>query len=178
MRPRQRSLDGFAQHEMAAHQPHRLPGGGAHRGNPEPLGEPPDRALWGFAGLYDARRHPQRPCRGIDQEGAGPGLVVDEVALAELVLDELVGGAAVRHAQRRLRQHHQRQPLLGGEREFAKHVLDAAEPVVMGADGADQARRGAVDPRVPFRAQPCRCEKPRRHGAIVRRVGRLEGWKG
>ena len=101
---------------------------------------------------------------------------MDEVALAELVLDELVGGAGVRHAQQRFRQHHQRQALLGGEREFAQHVLDAAEPVVIGADRLDQARRGAVDPRVLFRAQSGGGEKPGRDGAIVRRVGRLE-WR-
>ena len=101
--------------------------------------------------------------------------MVHEIALAELVLDELVGGAGVRHAQQGFRQHHQRQALLGGERELAQHVLDAAEPVVAGANGVDQARRGAVDPLVLRRAQAGGFEKPGRHGAIVRRVGRLKG---
>ena len=86
-------------------------------------------------------------------------LVMDEVALAELVLDELVGGAGVRHAQQRFRQHHQRQPLLGGEREFAQHVLDAAERIVIGPDRLDQPRRRAVDPRLLLRAQPRGCEQ-------------------
>ena len=89
-----------------------------------------------------------------------------EVALAELVLDELVGGAGVRHAQQGFGQHHQRQALLGGEREFAQHVLDAAERVVIGPDGLDQPRRGAVDPRLLLRAQCGGVEQPcrdRRH---------------
>ena len=147
-------------------------------GAPEPLRQPPDRALRGFARLNHARRHAERPRRRVDQERARLGLVMDEVALAELVLDELVGGAGVRHAQQRFRQHHQRQALLGGEREFAQHVLDAAEPVVAGANGIDQARRGAVDPRVLFRAQAGGFEQPGRHRAIVRRVGRRERRKG
>ena len=79
--------------------------------------------------------------------------MVDEVALAELVLDELVGGAGVRHAQQRFGQHHQRQAFLGREREFAQHVLDAAERIVIGADGLDQPRRGAIDARFLRRAR-------------------------
>ena len=71
---------------------------------------------------------------------------MDEVAFAELVLDEPVGGAGIGHAQQRFRQHHQRQALLGRERELAQHVLDAAERIVIGADGLDQAARDAVDP--------------------------------
>ena len=81
---------------------------------------------------------------------------MDEIALAEPVLDELVGGAGIRHPQQRFREHHQRQALLGGERKLPKHVLDAAEPVVTGTDGADQPRRRAIDPRVLFPAQGAR----------------------
>ncbi len=97
-----------------------------------------------------------------------------EIALAELVLDELVGGAGIRHPQQGFRQHHQRQPLLGGERELAKHVLDAAEPVVLCPDRSDQARRHAVDPRLLRRAQSRALEQPGGDDAVVRRVGRLE----
>ena len=63
---------------------------------------------------------------------------MDEIALAELVLDELVGGARVRHAQQRLGQHHQCEALLGRERELPQHVLDPAKPVVALADRLDQ----------------------------------------
>ena len=99
---------------------------------------------------------------------------MDKIALAELVLDELVGGAGIRHPQQGFREHHQRQALLGGERELAQHVLDAAEPVVIGPDGADQPRRHAIDPRVRFPAQGGGFEKPPRHETVVRRVGRPE----
>ena len=102
---------------------------------------------------------------------------MDEVALAELVLDELVGGAAIRHAQQGFGEHHQRQALLGGQREFAQHVLDAAQSVVTAANGGDQACRGAVDPRVLFRAQSGGFEQARRHETIVGRVARPEGRK-
>ena len=59
--PGQRGFDRLAEHEMAAHQPHRLPRGGAHGRHAQPLGEPPDRALRGFARLDHPRRHAQRP---------------------------------------------------------------------------------------------------------------------
>src|SRR5216683_879928 len=66
--------------------------------------------------------------------GVSPGWITRAdipSALAESVLDELIGGAGVRHPQQRLRQHHQRQALLGRERELAQHVLDAAKPIVI-----------------------------------------------
>ncbi len=79
--------------------------------------------------------------------------MVHEIAFAELVLDEPVGGAGVGYAQQRFGEHHQREAFFGGKREFAQHVLDAAETVVTGANGIDQARRGTVDPRLLLRAQ-------------------------
>ncbi len=176
-RPRQRGFDGLAEHEMAAHQPHRLPGRGAYRRSAEPLRQPPDRALRGLAGLNHARRHPQRPRRRVDQKRAGFGLVVHKVALAELVLDELVGGAGIRHPQQGFGKHHQRQAFLGGERKLPQHVLDAAESVVGGADGADQAGRGAVDALVLRGVQVGGFEKPGRQDAIVRRIARRKGRK-
>ena len=103
--------------------------------------------------------------------------MVYEVALAELVLDELVRGAAIRYPQQGFREHHQREPLLGRERELAKHVLDAAEPVVVGAYRIDQTGRVAVDPLVLFGAEVSGLEKPGRDDAIVRRVQRIEGRK-
>ena len=67
-------------------------------GTPSRLASRPMMPCGRFAGLDDARRHAERPGRGVDEEGAGFGLVMDEIALAELVLDELVGGA--RHPAR------------------------------------------------------------------------------
>ncbi len=180
LRPRQRRLDGLAQHEMVAHQPHRLPRRRPHGRRAQPLGEPPDGALRRLAGLDHAGGHPERPCRSVDEEGAGSRLVMDEVALGELVLDELVGGAGVRHPQQRFRQHHQRQPFPGRQRELAQHVLDAAERIVIGPDRPDQPRRRPIDARLLRCIQPDGAEQAGRHCAIVGRVGgaeRRRGWR-
>ena len=56
LRALKRGFDGLAEHEMVAHQPHRLPRRGAHRRRPQPLGQPSDGPLRGLAGLNDARR--------------------------------------------------------------------------------------------------------------------------
>ena len=98
-----------------------------------------------------------------------------EIALAELVLDELVGGAGVRNAQQRFRQHHQRQPLLGRQRELAQHVLDAAQGIVIGPDGLDQPGRRAVDAPVLRHIQPRGQEQASCDRAIIGRVGSTEG---
>ena len=105
---------------------------------------------------------------------------MDEIALSELVLDELVGGAGVGNAQQRFRQHHQRQPLLGRQRELPQHVFDPAERVVIGADGFDQPRRGAIDTRLLRRIQPRGLQQAGGHRTIIGCVGRAErrklGW--
>jgi len=148
LRPRQRGLDGLAKHEWTAHQPHRLPCGGAHGRNAQPFRKPPIVAIRGFAGLNHARRHSSAHAEALTRNALDFVSWWHEVALAELVLDELVGGARVPAPAAGFREHHQREALFGGERELAKHVLDAAQPVVAGPDGGDQARRGAIDSRV------------------------------
>ena len=89
------------------------------------------------------------------------GLVAGEIALAELVLDQPVGGRGVGHAQQRLGQHHQGEALLGGERVFAQQLLDAAEAAAFGR-GSPRSRRVArrVDPALALR----RAGGPRRAG--------------
>ena len=71
-----------------------------------------------------------------------------EVALAELVLDQPVGGRGVGHAQQRLGQHHEGEALVGRQRIFAQQILDAAEPARL-ASGSPRSSRVArvVDPR-------------------------------
>ena len=100
---------------------------------------------------------------------------MDEIALPELVLDELVGGAGVGHAQQRFRQHHQRQTFLGRQRELPQHVFHPAEPVIIGADGFDQPRCGAIDTRLLRAIQPRALKQAAGHGAIVACVGGAEG---
>ena len=94
---------------------------------------------------------------------------------AELVLDELVGGTRIGHAQQRFGQHHQRETFLGGQRKLAQHVLDAAERIVIGADRLDQPRGVAVDPRFLRLAQVRIGEQARGDLDIIRREGRAEG---
>ncbi len=107
---------------------------------------------------------PSAQAEALTRNALDSRLVMDEVALAELVLDELVGGAGVRHPQQRFRQHHQRQPLLGRQRELAQHVLDAAERIVIGPDRLDQPRRRAIDARLLRRIQPRGPEQAGGHG--------------
>ena len=46
----------------------------------------------------------------------------------ELVLDQAVGGGGIGHPQQRLGQHHEGEPLLGGQRIGVQEILDPAEP--------------------------------------------------
>ena len=148
---RQRGVNGLAQHEMIAHQAHGLPGRGAHGRQADALCDGADGALRRFAGPDHPRGEAERPDGGIDQQRLRSRLMMREVALAEFVFDEAVRGGGIRHAQQRLRHHHQREAFLGGEREFAQHVLDAAEAAVLRANRVDQACRGAVDAGLLFR---------------------------
>ena len=95
--------------------------------------------------------------------------MVDKVAFAELVLDELVGGAGVGHPEQGLRQHHQREALLGRERELAQHVLDAAERVLIVSDRLDQPRRDPIDALLPLGRETGARQKLCRNGAILGR---------
>ena len=73
--------------------------------------------------------------------GGGP------VARGELVLDQAVGGGGVRHPQQRLRQHHQREALLGRQRIGMQEILDAAEPAGARPDPLDEPRGAGIDAR-------------------------------
>ena len=94
---RKRLLDGLADHEMQAEQPHGLAGCGPHRRQPEPPDQAFDDGLWRLAGLDDAGRETERPGRGGDEEGVGV-LGLRPVARRKLVLDQLIGSGGVRYA--------------------------------------------------------------------------------
>ena len=79
----------------------------------------------------------------------------------------------IRHAQQRFGQHHQRKALLGGQRELAQHVLDAAEPVVS-ARMASISRVAVRSMRAFCSADSCGLEQPGGDRAIVGRIGRAE----
>ena len=149
----QRLADGLAQHEMAAEHPHRLPRGSADGGNADALGERAQDALRRLARLDHARRDAERPGRRGDEECVRAGLVVDEVALADLVLDQPVRGGGVGHAQQRFGEHHERQALAARQRILAQQLLDPAETARPRADRLDRPRRARVDPRLAFGGQ-------------------------
>jgi hypothetical protein len=94
------------------------------------------------------------------EEGGGFGLMMDEVALRQLVLDELVGRARVRYAQQRFREHHQREAFLRGQRELAQHVFHAAKRIVIDANRLDQPPRDAIDSRFLRARELRRAEQP------------------
>ena len=93
------------------------------------------------------------------------------IAGRELVLDQPVGGGGVGHPQQRLGQHHERQPLPGGQRIGVQEILDAAEPAGMGADALDQARGARIDARLGRSRARDRGQQPRRDRLVGRRIG-------
>jgi hypothetical protein len=176
--PLQRLLDGLAEDEMTPEDAHGLARRRAHRRQAEPLGELAENPFRRLAWLDDARRHSESPGGSVDQEGVRFRLVVGEVALPQLVLDQAVGGGGVGHAQERLGEHHQGEPLAGGESVFAQHLLNAAEPAAIGADRPDQRPGALVDPALPLGREPRVREQALGDEFVVLRVGRLEAGEG
>jgi hypothetical protein len=153
-------------------QPHRLAHGGAHGRQAQASGEIVENPFRGFARMDDARADPERPRRGGDQKRVGFHLVVRPVAGRELVLDKAINGGRVGHPQQRLCQHHQGEPLAGGERIFVQEVLDAAEAAGAGADRPHQLRSARIDPRFNGGAEGGLWQEFGRALLVARRVGR------
>ena len=171
-RPVERLLDGLAEHEMRAEEPHRLPRRRPHRRQAEPLCDAVEDRLRRLARMDDAGGDAERPGRGRDQKRVRLDLALEPVPGRELVLDQPVGGRGVGHAQQRLGQHHQRQALLGRERIGVEEILDAAEAAGLGADALDQPPRLPVD-AVLGRAVARRLgDEAGRELLVGRRVGR------
>jgi hypothetical protein len=96
------------------------------------------------------------------------------VALPDLVLDEEIRRRLVGNAQQRLRQHHQRDALGRGQREFMQQVFDAAQTRPR-PNGADQAPGTRVDARLGVGRQHRRSHELRRERAVVAAPWRPEG---
>jgi hypothetical protein len=147
---------------------------GAHGREAEPLGELSQDALRRLPGLDDPRVMPSAQAEAETRKASDLDLVAGEIALAQLVLDELVGGGGIRHPQQGLGQHHEGQALLGGERVFPQHLLHAPEAPALGAI-ASMRRRGAIDARLALRERGARSRAPAMR--VVLGVGR-EGGRG
>ncbi len=139
------SADGAAQHELPAEQLDRAHGGRHHRPRPEPLQQP--------GVVLGLRQQPLRHCDGGGREAGQHAMrpfsaVGVEVGAAELVGSERDRGLRVRHAQQRLGQPHQRQPLGRGDRVLAQQRLHGPE------------RRGAATHRLDPRSRGRRNRRP------------------
>ena len=145
---RQGFVDGPPEHELVAHDLHRLAHGEAdHR-----LAGAADQALEGavhvapgVVGEVDqlAGQH-QAPGRGIDQHGVGLAEVALPVGVAQLVADQRVGGALVGDAQQGFGHAHQQHALLAAEVVLAHEGLDRALVAGAGAHPADEVGGGGL----------------------------------
>jgi hypothetical protein len=100
-------------------------------------------------------------------------LATYEVALTKFVLDQPIGSRGIGDAQQRFREHHDRYPLPGRERELMQHVLDASKPAPAGTNGLDQPLGNGVD--APLTAG----DEPRRPQQVVRKRFIVLGvWRG
>ena len=131
-------LDGFAQNELAAHFLHRAGHGRADHRFPQTL----DRAaqLVGDAGLAVIQHPPcqhQRPGRGIHKAGGRMPQMLAPIRGRDLVFDQIIHRARIRHPQKRLGKAHQGDAFFGGKTVFRKEHLHQAG---LGgtADGAHQ----------------------------------------
>ena len=143
--PRQRFVDGLAEHEMRADEPHGLARRRAQRRQAEPLDDGVEDGLRRFAGMDDAGGDAERPSRSRNQQSRRFDVAVEPAAGRELVLDQPVGGGGIGHAQQRFGEDHQRQALPGRQRVSVQKVFDAAKAAGLGADRFDQRSRARVD---------------------------------
>ena len=119
-----RALDGFAQHELAAHLFHRARNGGADHGFPQTLHHAAQQAHHaGFAVLQHLAGQHQGPGRGIHQAGGRMAQMAAPVGRRDLVFDQRIHGFGIRHPQQRLGQTHQRDALVGRQSVFGQKNL-------------------------------------------------------
>ncbi len=173
----ERFLDRLSEHEMRAQEPHPLPRGGAHGGNTEAFDETLENRIRGLAGMDDAGGDAERPGRGRNEQRARFDVVRGPIAGGELVFDQPVGGGGIGHPQQRLRQHHEGEPLLGGQRIGMEEILDAAEPAGPGPDPLDEAPGIDVDSPFGVPRTSGLTQQSRRDLLVGRRIGSPEeGW--
>ena len=167
----ERVLDRLSEHEVRGEEPHRLARGCPHCRKAETLEETLQNRVRGLPGVDDASGDAQGPGRGCDQKRVRFDAVGRPIAGRELVLDQPVGGGGIRHAQEGLRQHHESQPLLGGQRIGMEEILDSAEPACVAADPFNEAGRICVNS--PFGIGPGAglFQQPGRDRLVGRRVG-------
>lgn len=120
-----RLLDGAAEDELAAEDLHRL----QHRRTDHGLADALHEALDGpgNAGSSIAQHFAgegQRQGGDVDQRRIGQVEMLGPVARSDLVLDQVVHGFGIGHAQQRLGEAHQRDALVGRERVFGEEAFE------------------------------------------------------
>ena len=175
----QRLLDGAAEHELLAHDPH----GGRHRlahhrlAEParQPLDEAADVAPGVIVHVHQLAGQHQPPGGGVDEQAVGPAEVRGPVGGADLLGDQLVAGILVGRAQQRLGQAHQRQAFLGAQRELLQEALHHALALGGAAGGAHQGLGLGVDQGAGGVVQRAGGEKGRDRLALVAVLVGVEG---
>ena len=123
-------LDAATQHELVAHDPHRLAHGHAdHRlaGAPDQaLERAADTAPGGGAQTDQLAGQQQAPTGGVDQHRIALAQMRFPVGLAKLVANELVGGGLIGDPQQRLGHAHQQHAFLTGQVVLAHEGIDHA----------------------------------------------------
>ena len=124
-----------------------------------------------FALADDARRDPERPGGGRDEERLRISRVAAPMRRGELIFDEPVGGEIVGHPQKGFGEHHQREAFLRRQGIFAQEILDPADADRLRSHRRDEAQRAPVDPRLGLCVQGRAREKPGGETLVILRIG-------
>ena len=162
---------------MRAEKPHRLPRRRAHGRLAKAAHDALENGFRGLARMNDAGGDAQRPDRGRDQERRRFDVAIEPAAGGELVLDQPVRGRGIGHAKQRLRQHHQREALLGRERISVQKFVDAAESARPGADRLDEPPRAGIDAALRGRLARGAGKQACRQFLVRRRIRSLKCWQ-
>ena len=153
-------IDGFAQHELAAHFLHRPRHSRADHRLAQPFhrraqvaGNPRFPVVQHLAGQH------QGPGRGIDQRRGRPAQVAAPVGRGNLVFDQRIHGFGIGHAQQRFGEAHQRDAFIGGQAVFGQEDLHQAG-AGRASDTAHQIRPRRGDAGAVFGAKRRLGDKP------------------
>jgi hypothetical protein len=96
----------------------------------------------------------QSPRGGVDEQRRGAGQVLVPAALAQLLLDQPVGGRGVGDAQQGLGEAHEHHPFLRGQVVLAQEGVDASGADALGPHRLHQRLRPLAHPRAGLRVEP------------------------
>ena len=173
LRDVERFRDRAAEHELLAHDAHRMLHGiadeGLARARHEPLQIAADIGCRVVAERDEAAGEHQSPGRGIDEKRIRTGRHGAPMLAADLVGDELVRRVGVGNAQQRLGKAHQHHALLGGERVFLHEGVDAALLAAPGPHRGDKLAGEFGDLRGLALIEPRLGGKRAHEGRLVRK---------